>query len=70
MTLPLCFIHRELAFDSITQARDFLINNSAAFFTNPNSPDADRILNCKPAFPCLLQTYEEKFRKVNIKGAI
>jgi hypothetical protein len=69
-TLPLSFIHHELAFDSIALARDFLMSNSAAFFTNPNSPDIEKILDCKPAFPNLAHAYEEKHRKVNIKGAI
>jgi hypothetical protein len=69
-TLPLSFIHHELAFDSIAIARDFLMSHSAAFFTNPNSHDLEKVLDCKPAIPNLAQAYEEKYHKVNIKGAI
>ena len=69
-TISLSFIHQELAFDSLALAREFLVNHSAAFFTDSASPDAAKILECKPAFPSLSQAYTEKYRKVNIKGAI
>jgi len=70
LTLPLLFIHQELAFDSITQARDFLMSHSASFFTNPNGPDIEKVFDCKPAMFQLAQAYEEKYRKVEIKGAV
>ncbi|KAF8223520.1 hypothetical protein L208DRAFT_1316407 [Tricholoma matsutake] len=69
-TLPLPFIHNVLAFDSLDAARVFLVNHSSAFFTNPRAPDSEKILDCKPAIPQLSQAYEERYRKVLIKGAI
>ncbi|KAK0467286.1 SAC3/GANP/Nin1/mts3/eIF-3 p25 family-domain-containing protein [Desarmillaria tabescens] len=69
-TLPLSFIHNELAFDDIESAREFLTEHSSFFFTNPNSPDTEKILDCRPILPNLTQAYEEKYRKVGIRGAI
>ncbi|KAF8998559.1 SAC3/GANP/Nin1/mts3/eIF-3 p25 family-domain-containing protein [Cyathus striatus] len=69
-TIPLTFLQNELAFDNLDQARNFLINHSAAFFSNPNDPDPKKILQCKPAAPSLTHVYEEKYRKVAIRGAI
>lgn len=69
-TLSLPFIHRELAFDSLAEARDFLMNHKCAFFTNPNSPDEQKVLDCKPAVPELAKVFEEKYRKIIIKGAV
>jgi hypothetical protein len=69
-TIPLPFIHNVLAFDSLDAARVFLMDHSAAFFTNPRAPDNEKILDCKPAVPQLSQAFEEKYRKVHIKGAI
>jgi SAC3 family protein LENG8/THP3 len=68
--LPLSFIHNVLAFDSLDAARIFLVNHSAAFFTNLRAPDSEKILDCRPAFPQLSQAFEERYRKVHIKGAI
>jgi len=68
--VPLSFIHNELAFDSATATREFLVAHSAGFFTNPTKPDAEKILDCKPAGANLVQVFEEKYRKVLIKGAI
>jgi hypothetical protein len=70
LTLPLSFIQQELAFDSVTLAREFLMSHSSALFTNPDNPDSEKVLDCKPTFPQLTQAYEEKYRKVLIKGAI
>jgi hypothetical protein len=69
-TIPLSFIHNVLAFDTLDAARVFLVDHSAAFFTNPREPDGQKVLDCKPAYPQLAQAFEEKYRKVLIKGAI
>ncbi|KAJ7636051.1 SAC3/GANP/Nin1/mts3/eIF-3 p25 family-domain-containing protein [Mycena polygramma] len=69
-TIPLAFIHQELAFESLEQAREFLADHSAAYFTNPGSPDDQKTLDCKPAGTQLNQAFETKYRKVLIKGAI
>jgi SAC3 family protein LENG8/THP3 len=69
-TISLSFIAQELAWDTIEEARDFLIAQGAAFFTNPNSPDTEKELECKPTVPQLTRSFEEKYRKVGIKGAI
>ncbi|KZT63646.1 hypothetical protein DAEQUDRAFT_733584 [Daedalea quercina L-15889] len=69
-TLPLSFIQNELAFDSLAQVRDFLTDSRAGTFQNPDAPDAEKILDCKPAGAQLAQVLEEKYRKVQIKGAV
>ncbi|KAJ7746886.1 SAC3/GANP/Nin1/mts3/eIF-3 p25 family-domain-containing protein [Mycena maculata] len=69
-SIPLSFIHQELAFESLQQAREFLADHSAASFTNPTSPDDQKTLDCKPAGAQLTQAFETKYRKVLIKGAI
>ena len=68
--MPLPWIEKELAFENITVAREFLAEHRAALFTNPNSPDNDAILDCKPTTAPLVQILEEKYRKVQIKGAV
>jgi len=68
--LNLTFIHQELAFDSLTHVREFLMSHRAAHFINPNSPDAEKILDCKAASAELPAVLEEKYRKVQIRGAI
>ncbi|EPQ56396.1 hypothetical protein GLOTRDRAFT_59626 [Gloeophyllum trabeum ATCC 11539] len=70
MKLPLRFIEKELAFDTLAEARDFLIEHKGGIFTNPNSPDLEKVLDCKPAAFPLAQAYDEKYVKVRIKGAI
>jgi SAC3 family protein LENG8/THP3 len=69
-TISLSFIAQELAWDTAEEARDFLIAQGAAFFTNPNSPDTEKELEGKPTVPQLTRSFEEKYRKVGIKGAI
>ncbi|KAJ7281894.1 SAC3/GANP/Nin1/mts3/eIF-3 p25 family-domain-containing protein [Mycena rebaudengoi] len=69
-SIPLSFIHQELAFDTLEQAREFLVEHSAAYFTDPNSPDGQKTLDCKPAGSQLTQAFESKYRKVLIEGAI
>ncbi|KAF8884983.1 SAC3/GANP/Nin1/mts3/eIF-3 p25 family-domain-containing protein [Infundibulicybe gibba] len=69
-TIPLSFLQSELTFDTLDATRTFLVDHSAAFFTNPFSPDNQKIFDCKPAGPKLTQVLEDKYRKVLIKGAI
>ncbi|OAX39796.1 hypothetical protein K503DRAFT_769157 [Rhizopogon vinicolor AM-OR11-026] len=69
-TLALPFIQNELGFETTTEAREFLATHSLTFFTNPNAPDREKTVDCKSAVPQLAQIYEEKYRKVGIKGAI
>lgn len=69
-TIPLTFIHNELAFDSLEAARTFLTDHSCAFFVDADIADNQKNINCKAAIPRLIQVYEEKYRKVGIKGAI
>jgi hypothetical protein len=68
--LCLAFIHQELAFDSLNHVREFLMSHRAMHFVNPNSPDAEKILDCKAVGTELPAVLEEKYRKVQIKGAI
>lgn len=70
MRIPLTFIQNELAFDSLDMAREFLETHRAAYFSNPNSPDSEKTLECKPVVPQLAQAFEEKYRKIQIKGAV
>lgn len=60
----------ELAFDSLTQARDFLDAHGGGVFANPNEPDKRRTLDCKAASPRLAQAYEEKYSRNRLKGAV
>jgi len=69
-TIPLIFIEKELGFDSSIQAREFIQEHRAAFFQNPNSPDSESVLDCKPAAAPLAQVFDEKYKKVQIKGAV
>jgi len=68
--LSLSFIHQELAFDGVNHVREFLMSHRAAHFVNPNSPDAEKILECRAVSTELPAVLEEKYRKVQIKGAI
>jgi hypothetical protein len=68
--LPLAFIHQELAFDSLNHVHEFLMSHRAAHFVNPNNPDAEKILDCKIVSMELPTVLEEKYRRVQIKGAI
>lgn len=70
MTLQLTFISNELAFDNAAEAKEFLMEHRAGFFKNPNGLDEEKILDCKPANQSLAQVFEEKYRKVQIKGAV
>ncbi|KAF9447521.1 hypothetical protein P691DRAFT_820958 [Macrolepiota fuliginosa MF-IS2] len=69
-TIPLTFIHNELAFDSLEIARTFLADHSCAFFLDANVADNQKTIDCKPAIPRLMEVYEKKYRKVGIRGAI
>jgi hypothetical protein len=46
------------------------MSHRAGHFVNPNSPDAEKILDCKAVSTELPAVLEEKYRKVQIKGAI
>ena len=68
--ISLAFVHQELAFDSVTHVREFLMSHRAAHFINPNSPDAEKVLDCKGVSTELPAVLEEKYSRVQIKGAI
>ena len=70
LQLTLSFLRNELAFDSLEDTRKFLADHSADIFKDPRHPDSQKVVESKPAYPKLLQAYEEKYRKVQIKGAI
>jgi len=69
-TISMSFIQNQLAFDDLEDAHTFLTNHTVAFFINPNSSHSQKILDCKPAVSQLAQVFEDKYRKVLIKGAI
>lgn len=69
-TVPLPFIQNELAFEGAAAAREFLVEHRVGFFQNPNAKDEEAVFDCKPASALLAQIYEEKYRKVQIKGAV
>lgn len=68
--IPLSFVQAELAFESLDEARTFLVNHSAGLFQNPNDPDIKKNLDCKNVHGRLREVFEEKYRRVGIKGAI
>ena len=69
-TMALTFVQNELAFDGLTETRQFLTDHSAAVFINPNDPDEKIMLESKPMVGPLNTAFEEKYRKVQIKGAV
>jgi len=70
-TLTLPFLQKTLAFDTLEDARTFLTDhNLASYFSNLNSPDSEKVIDCKLVSPELNRVYEEKYRKVAIRGAI
>jgi len=70
-TLTLPFLQKTLAFETLEDTRTFLAEHRVgSFFTNPNSPDTEKVIDCKSMSPELNVVYEEKYRKVAIKGAI
>jgi SAC3 family protein LENG8/THP3 len=60
----------ELAWDSVAEVREFLGTHGAAVFVNPNAPSNTLELACKQAAPALSHAFEQKFRRVQIKGAV
>jgi hypothetical protein len=68
--VPLVFIVKELAFENVSESLDFLSSHDSAIFTDPNQPDAEKVFDCKSASAPLAKLMGEKFRKVQIKGAI
>jgi len=70
ISVPLVFIVSELAFENISEALDFLSSHDCATFTNPSHSNAEKVFDCRPASAPLAKLMEEKFRKIQIKGAI
>lgn len=70
ISVPLVFIVKELSFENVLEALDFLSSHDCATFINPNHPNPEKVFDCKSASAPLAKTMEEKFRKVQIKGAI
>ena len=70
ISVPLFFIVKELAFEDVPEVLDFLSSHDCAIFTDPNHPDTEKVFDCKSAAAPLAKLMEEKFRKVQIKGAI
>jgi hypothetical protein len=69
--LSMSFIAKELAFDEgAGEAVKFLYTLQAGTFSNPNDPDEKKVLDCKRCFEPLTAVYEEKYRKVTIKGRV
>ncbi len=46
------------------------MSHRAARFVNPNHPDGEKILDCRTVSAELPAVLEEKYRRVQIKGAI
>ncbi|KAF8557796.1 hypothetical protein OG21DRAFT_1482033 [Imleria badia] len=70
-TLTLAFIQNELGFETLTEALTYLHTHRAAgVFMDPDSSDREKVLDCKAALPLITQAYEEKYRKVAIRGAV
>jgi len=70
ISVPLVFIVKELSFENVPEALDFLSSHNCATFTNPNHLDAEKVFDSKSASAPLAKLMEERFRKVQIKGAI
>lgn len=70
LQVSLNFLAKELAFESLEETLQFLVEHSADIFTNKLAPDTQKTLECRQAHSKLLQAFEEKYRKVMIKGAI
>ncbi|KAF9054572.1 SAC3/GANP/Nin1/mts3/eIF-3 p25 family-domain-containing protein [Panaeolus papilionaceus] len=69
-TLPLSFIQNSLGFDATDDLRTFLSGHNLAVFSNPNSPESERMLDCKAIAGEVIKVYQEKYRRAIIKGAI
>ncbi|KAH7872998.1 SAC3/GANP/Nin1/mts3/eIF-3 p25 family-domain-containing protein [Lentinula edodes] len=69
-TISLSFIQNELGFDDLDSTIKFLEEHKGAHFTNPTSSNSQKIVECKSAATYLGQVYEEKYRKVGIRGAV
>ncbi|KAF5309282.1 hypothetical protein D9611_014670 [Ephemerocybe angulata] len=68
--VPLTFITKELAFETLEDARLFLADHGADTFKDPRHPDSQKVLECKSAHAKIAEVFEEKYRRVLIKGAI
>jgi hypothetical protein len=70
ISVPMVFIVKELAFETVSETLDFLSSHDCAIFSNPNHSDTEKTFDCKAASAPLIKLMEEKFRKIQIKGAI
>lgn len=69
--VSLTFISDELAFENgVEDAHEFMVAHGAGFYVNPNLATSEKILDGKLAAPALATAYEEKYRRVAIKGSI
>lgn len=69
-TIGIAFLQQTLSFDSIDEIKTFLAEHQITTFINPNNADSELVLDCKPAIPTIAQSFENKYRKVKISGAI
>lgn len=69
-TIGIAFLQQTLSFDSIDEIKTFLAEHQITTFINPNSVDSELVLDCKPAIPAITLSFENKYRKVKISGAI
>ncbi|KAJ3818422.1 SAC3/GANP/Nin1/mts3/eIF-3 p25 family-domain-containing protein [Lentinula raphanica] len=69
-TISLSFLQNELAFDDLDSTLKYLEEHKAARFTNSGSSNSEKIIDCKSAAINLGQVFEEKYRKVGIRGAV
>jgi len=70
LILPLPFIEKQLAYDSLSGVIESLSSHNAAIFKKPDEPDINKNLDCKAIIPHLAASFEEKYRRVGIKGRI
>jgi len=69
--ISLSFVNEELAFEKEgDDPHNFLVTHGAAFYTNPNAPNTEKLLDVKQAGPALAAALESKYRRVAIKGSI
>ncbi|KAF9564255.1 hypothetical protein CPC08DRAFT_660731 [Agrocybe pediades] len=68
--LSFTFLQTTFAFETTEEIKQFLADHQVNSYINPNVPDNEKMLDTKPMLPELTKIYEEKYRKVMIKGAI
>jgi hypothetical protein len=70
LTISLAHVHSEFAFQTMEETISFLTDHESAHFVDPSKPDSEKQLDCKAIFKHIPAQYEEKYRKVGIRGAI